>query len=120
MTLLSQYFDTRRQVLETFESQLRSLLASLAAAAKVRHSLQASIAELQSAFLGLASCDLSPSLRRALEDAARVQDRLRQLSEEQSQSEDQIGGLNSVAEGYARLCASARVPILLCPYSAHS
>lgn len=38
-----------------------------------------------------------------------MQEKLRQLSEEQSQSEDQIGGLNSVAEGYARLCASARV-----------
>lgn len=44
-----------------------------------------------------------------LEDAARLQEKLRRLSEEQSASEEMIGGLNSVAEGYARLCASARV-----------
>lgn len=104
-----QYFDTRRQILDTFETQLRFLLASLSAAAKVRHSLQESLNELQSAFLGLSQCDLSGPLRKALEDAANVQKRLWELSEEQSASEDQIGGLTSVAEVYARLCASARV-----------
>ncbi|ORY92476.1 Vps5 C terminal like-domain-containing protein [Leucosporidium creatinivorum] len=108
-TLHSLYFDTRRHILDTFETQLRSLLTSLSSASKVRHSLQASISELQSAFLGLAQCDLSPSLRKVLEDAARLQEKLRRLSEEQSASEEMIGGLNSVAEGYARLCASARL-----------
>lgn len=106
-----QYFDNRKHDLEVFETQLRSLLDSLTAAAKVRHTLQASIAELQVAFLALAQCDLSPTLRRVLEDAARVQEKIKRLSEAQSASEDQIGGLTSVVEGYARLCSSARVSV---------
>lgn len=105
----AQYFDNRKHTLETFETQLRALLESLSAAAKVRHALHTSFAELQVAFLALAQCDLSPTLRRVLEDAARVQERIKRLNEEQSASEDAIGGLNSVLEGYARLCASARV-----------
>lgn len=113
LTQHPQYFDTRRQILDTFETQLRSLLISLAAAAKARHGLQDSLSELQSAFLGLAQCDLSGPLRKALERGAAVQKRLWELSEEQTISEEQIGGLMSVAEGYARLCASARVSHIL-------
>lgn len=92
--------------------QLRSLLVSLANAAKHRAALQGSLGELESALLGLSMCDLSGPLRGALEKSAGVQKRLRELSERQSESEEQIGGLTSVAEGYARLCGSVKVSLL--------
>lgn len=84
-------------------------MASLASAAKVRSAFQGSLGELQAALSILASCDLSGPLRKALEEAASVQKRLQELSEKQSESEEQIGGLTSVAEGYARLCGSVKV-----------
>jgi len=104
-----QYFEHRRQSLETFETQLRSLLASLSAAAKARSALQNSIAELQSAFLALAESDLSTQLRKLFAEAASLQKKLHDLSEAQAINDEQIGGLVSVAESYARMCASARV-----------
>lgn len=67
------------------------------------------MAELQSAFIALSTCDLSGALRTVLEKAAGLQKRLRELSEEQSRSEEEIGGLTSTAEGYARLCGSVKV-----------
>ena len=108
-----QYFDTRRQTLDTFEVQLRSLLLSLSNAAKHRAALQGSLGELESALLGLSMCDLSGPLKGALEKSAGVQKRLRELSERQSESEEEIGGLTSVAEGYARLCGSVKVSLSL-------
>lgn len=104
-----QYFDTRRHVLDAFELQLKALLLSLSNSAKLRHSLQTSLGELQSALLSLSQCDLSTSLKSILEQAAAVQRKLRELSEAQSSAEEQIGGLTSVAEGYSRLCASVKV-----------
>lgn len=105
----SQYFETRRSTLDSFEAQLRSLLSALSNAAKVRSSLQTSLGELQTSLLVLSQCDLSTSLRGALEQAAGVQRRLRELGEQQSISEEQIGGITSVTEGYARLCGSVKV-----------
>lgn len=105
----AQYFDLKRQQLEAFETQLRSLITALAAAAKARSTLQASVAELQSAFLALAQCDLSSSLRKLFDEAASVQKKVYDLAEAQSAHDEQIGGLISVAESYARLCTSARV-----------
>ncbi|BGP02650.1 Vacuolar protein sorting-associated protein vps5 [Rhodotorula toruloides] len=102
------YFDLKRQQLEAFETQLRSLITALAAAAKARSTLQASVAELQSAFLALAQCDLSSSLRKLFDEAAAVQKKVYDLAEAQSVHDEQIGGLISVAESYARLCTSAR------------
>ncbi|BGO94026.1 hypothetical protein NBRC10512_003659 [Rhodotorula toruloides] len=102
------YFDLKRQQLEAFETQLRSLITALAAAAKARSTLQASVAELQSAFLALAQCDLSSSLRKLFDEAAAVQKKVFDLAEAQSVHDEQIGGLISVAESYARLCTSAR------------
>ncbi|GAA5919562.1 hypothetical protein JCM1841_001015 [Sporobolomyces salmonicolor] len=102
------YFEQRRHALDTFETQLRSLLTSLSAAAKARSALQVSTAELQSAFLALSQCDLSSPLRKVLDEAASLQKRLHDLSEAQAVSDEQIGGLVSVAESYARMCTSAR------------
>ncbi|GAA6048267.1 hypothetical protein JCM3770_006512 [Rhodotorula araucariae] len=107
-TEFDEYFDQRRQQLDAFETQLRSLIDSLAKAAKARHALQGSIAELQSAFLALAQCDLSSSLRSLLDEAAAVQKKLYDLAEAQAAQEEKIDGLTTVAESYARLCASAR------------
>lgn len=118
LTLLQlQFFDNRKQTLENFESHLRSLLAALATAAKLRTTLQTSLGELQSAFLGLSQCDLSSQLRGALEQSAAVQRQLRELSEKQSSSEEQIGGITSVAEGYARLCGSVKVGLFSDSYA---
>ncbi|GAA5878673.1 hypothetical protein JCM16303_002164 [Sporobolomyces ruberrimus] len=103
-----EYFENRRHILETFETQLRSLLTSLSAAAKARSVLQASLAELQTAFLALAESDLSTQLRKLFAEAASLQKKLHDLSEAQAVSDEQIGGLVSVAESYARMCASAR------------
>ncbi|GAA5984344.1 hypothetical protein JCM11641_006190 [Rhodosporidiobolus odoratus] len=103
-----EYFDQRKQQLDAFETQLRSLLVSLSNAAKARSALHASIAELQSAFLALAQCDLSSSLRKLYNEAAAVQKKIHDLAEAQCMQEEQIGGLVSVAESYARLCASAK------------
>lgn len=47
-----------------------------------------------------------------MDQAANVQRRLRELSEQQCASEEQIGGLTNVAEGYVRLCLSIRVCIM--------
>ncbi|BGP48060.1 Vacuolar protein sorting-associated protein vps5 [Rhodotorula kratochvilovae] len=107
-TEFDDYFDQRRQQLDAFETQLRSLLDSLGKAAKARHGLQGSIAELQSAFLALAQCDLSSSLRSLLDEAAAVQKKLFDLAEAQAAQEEKIDGLTTVAESYARLCTSAR------------
>ncbi|GAA5907174.1 hypothetical protein JCM8208_006712 [Rhodotorula glutinis] len=107
-TEFDDYFDQRRQQLEAFETQLRTLIDSLAKAAKARHALQGSVAELQSAFLALAQCDLSSSLRKLLDEAATVQKKLYDLSEAQAADEEKIDGLPTVAESYARLCTSAR------------
>ncbi|KPV75441.1 uncharacterized protein RHOBADRAFT_26766 [Rhodotorula graminis WP1] len=107
-TEFDDYFDQRRQQLEAFETQLRTLIDSLAKAAKARHALQGSVAELQSAFLALAQCDLSSSLRKLLDEAATVQKKLYDLSEAQAADEEKIDGLTTVAESYARLCTSAR------------
>ncbi|KAK4690987.1 hypothetical protein P7C70_g9445, partial [Phenoliferia sp. Uapishka_3] len=104
-----EYFDTRRQTLDSFELHLKSLLVSLSNAAKHRAALQTSIGELESALLGLSLCDLSGPLRGALEKSVSVQKRLKELGERQLQSEEQIGGLTSVAEGYARLCGSVKL-----------
>lgn len=41
---------------------------------------------------------------------------MRLLSEQQSSSEEQIGGIISVAEGYARLCGSVRVSSFFLSY----
>ncbi|GAA6002156.1 uncharacterized protein JCM10292_000783 [Rhodotorula paludigena] len=101
-------FEQRRIQLETFETQLRSLLVSLAAAHKARHALQSSVAELQSAFLSLAQCDLSSSLRKLLDEAAAVQNKLYDLAEAQNAHEERLDGLTTVLESYARLCTSAR------------
>ncbi|GAA5893727.1 hypothetical protein JCM5296_001118 [Sporobolomyces johnsonii] len=102
------YFEQRRHALDTFETQLRSLLTSVSAAAKARSALQVSTVELQSAFLALSQCDLSTPLRKVLDEAASLQKRLHDLSEAQAVSDEQIGGLVSVAESYARMCTSAR------------
>ncbi|GAA6060073.1 hypothetical protein JCM10212_003034 [Sporobolomyces blumeae] len=103
-----EYFENRRNALDTFETQLRSLLTSLSAAAKARSVLQASYAELQSAFLALAESDLSTKLRRAFNEAAALQKKLHDLNEAQAAGDEQIGGLINVVESYARMCASAR------------
>ncbi|GAA6002479.1 hypothetical protein JCM10207_001143 [Rhodosporidiobolus poonsookiae] len=103
-----EYFEQRKQNLDAFETQLRGLITSLSAAAKARAALQSSIAELQSAFLALAQSDLSSTLRKLFDQAAAVQGKIHALAEAQSAHEEQIGGLFSVAESYARLCASAR------------
>ncbi|BGP16058.1 Vacuolar protein sorting-associated protein vps5 [Rhodosporidiobolus nylandii] len=103
-----EYFDQRKQHLDIFETQLRALLVSLHTASRARSALHSSIAELQSAFLALASCDLSSTLRGLFDQAAAVQNKIHDLAEAQSQHEEQIGGLMSVAESYARLCASAK------------
>jgi sorting nexin-1/2 len=112
----AKYFDTRRQTLDSFETQLRLLLVSLANSAKLRHTLQTSLGELQAAFIALASCDLSGPLRSALEKAAGLQGKLRESSEAQSTSEEEIGGLTSTAEGYARLCGSVKVRLCFTPW----
>ncbi|GAA6012246.1 hypothetical protein JCM11491_007070 [Sporobolomyces phaffii] len=103
-----EYFENRRHALETFEAQLRALLTSLSTAAKARSVLHASLAELQSAFLALAESDLSTQLRKLFAEAASLQKKLHDLAEAQAISDEQIGGLVSVAESYARMCASAR------------
>ncbi|GAA5911460.1 uncharacterized protein JCM6883_005763 [Sporobolomyces salmoneus] len=103
-----EYFENRRHALDTFETQLRSLLTSLSVAAKARSVLQASFADLQASFLALAESDLSTQLRKLFNEAASLQKRLYDLSEAQAVSDEQIGGLVSVAESYARMCASAR------------
>ncbi|GAA5857520.1 hypothetical protein JCM8547_009316 [Rhodosporidiobolus lusitaniae] len=103
-----EYFEHRKASLDVFESQLRSLLASLSSAAKVRSALHASIAELEAAFLALSQCDLSSTLRKLFVDAAGLQKKLHDLAEAQSAHDEQMGGLVSVVESYARLCASAK------------
>ncbi|SDA07577.1 BZ3501_MvSof-1269-A2-R1_Chr6-2g08679 [Microbotryum saponariae] len=102
------YFDERRHQLEAFEAALRALITSLSNASKVRHSVQDSLAELQTSLAGLASCDLSKSLRGAIDEASRVQQRLFEIGERHLASDEQVGALINVAEMYARLCASAR------------
>ncbi|SGZ28382.1 BQ5605_C027g10325 [Microbotryum silenes-dioicae] len=102
------YFDDRRHQLEAFETALRALITSLSNASKVRHSVQDSLAELQTSLAGLASCDLSKSLRGAIDEASRVQQRLFEIGERHLASDEQVGALINVAEMYARLCASAR------------
>lgn len=104
-----QFFDQRRQQLDVFESQLRSLVDKLALANKARSGLQASIAELQSAFITLSQCDLSSSLRKLYDQAATVQQKLHDLASSQTDHDERVGSLLSVAESYARMCASAKV-----------
>ena len=106
---LPQFFDQRRQQLDVFESQLRSLVDKLALANKARSGLQASIAELQSAFITLSQCDLSSSLRKLYDQAATVQQKLHDLASSQTEHDERVGSLLSVAESYARMCASAKV-----------
>ncbi|SCV67418.1 BQ2448_5029 [Microbotryum intermedium] len=103
------YFDDRRHQLEAFEAALRSLIVSLSNVSKVRHSLQDGLAELQTSLAGLATCDLSKSLRGAIDEASRVQQRLYDIGQHHLASDEQMGALVNVAETYARLCASARV-----------
>ncbi|GAA5999356.1 hypothetical protein JCM5350_007035 [Sporobolomyces pararoseus] len=103
-----EYFENRRHALDTFETQLRALLTSLSAASKARQVLQTSMSELQASFLALAESDLSTQLRKLFNEAASLQKKLHDLSEAQAVSDEQIGGLVSVAESYARMCASAR------------
>ena len=67
------------------------------------------MSELQASFLALAESDLSTQLRKLFNEAASLQKKLHDLSEAQAVSDEQIGGLVSVAESYARMCASARV-----------
>lgn len=104
-----QFFDQRRQQLDVFETQLRSLVDKLASANKARSGLQASIAELQSAFITLSQCDLSSSLRKLYDQAATVQQKLHDLASSQTDHDERVGSLLSVAESYARMCASAKV-----------
>lgn len=92
-----------------FETQLRGLVDKLAAAAKARSTLQVSIAELQAAFLALSHCDLSSSLRKLYDQAATVQQKLYDLGAAQAAHDERVGSLLSVAESYARMCASAKV-----------
>lgn len=114
---LPQYFDERKQQLDIFETQLRSLLTSLSSAAKARSTLSSSIAELESAFLALTQCDLSSTLRKLMNQAAEVQRKIHDLAEQQSAGDEVMGGLVSVVESYARLCASAKVRSLPFPFS---
>lgn len=104
-----QFFDQRRQQLEVFETQLRGLVEKLASANKARSGLQTSIAELQSAFIALSQCDLSSSLRKLYDQAATVQQKLHDLASTQAEHDERVGSLLSVAESYARMCASAKV-----------
>jgi sorting nexin-1/2 len=106
-----QFFDQRRQQLEVYETQLRSLVDKLASANKARSGLQASIAELQSAFIALSQCDLSSSLRKLYDQAATVQQKLHDLASSQTDHDERVGSLLSVAESYARMCASAKVSV---------
>ncbi|GAA6027358.1 hypothetical protein JCM8097_002624 [Rhodosporidiobolus ruineniae] len=103
-----EFFEQRKQSFDVFEAQLRSLIASLSSAAKARSALNSSIAELQSAFLALAQCDLSSTLRRLLDESAALQKKIFELAEQQAAQEEQMGGLVNVAESYTRLCASAK------------
>ncbi|TKA55129.1 hypothetical protein B0A53_02099 [Rhodotorula sp. CCFEE 5036] len=103
-----EFFDQRRQQLEVYETQLRSLVDKLASANKARSGLQASIAELQSAFIALSQCDLSSSLRKLYDQAATVQQKLHDLASSQTDHDERVGSLLSVAESYARMCASAK------------
>ncbi|GAA5981972.1 hypothetical protein JCM10908_004688 [Rhodotorula pacifica] len=102
------FFEQRRQQLDIFEVQLRSLVEKLASANKARSGLQASIAELQSAFIALSQCDLSSSLRKLYDQAATVQQKLHDLASSQAEHDERVGSLLSVAESYARMCASAK------------
>ena len=104
-----QFFNQRRQQLDVFETQLRSLVDKLASANKARSGLQASIAELQSAFITLSQCDLSSSLRKLYDQAVTVQQKLHDLASSQTEHDERVGSLLSVAESYARMCASAKV-----------
>lgn len=106
------YFDTRRASLDTFELQLKALLTSLHAASAARVALYGGLADLEIALANLAHCEVSDALRGALEGAAVLQGKLRNLGEGQTRAEEGLGGLTSVAEGYARLCASAKVSLL--------
>ncbi|GAA5861846.1 hypothetical protein JCM3774_001324 [Rhodotorula dairenensis] len=103
-----EFFDQRRQQLDVFETQLRSLVDKLASANKARSGLQTSIAELQSAFIALSQCDLSSSLRKLYDQAATVQQKLHDLASSQADHDERVGSLLSVAESYARMCASAK------------
>ena len=108
-TEFDDYFDQRKATLDTFEIQLKALLTAFHNAAGQRVALQNGLADLEAAFAALAHCELSAGLSHALEAAATVQKRLRAVGEQQHKSEEAIGGLVSVAEGYSRLCASAKV-----------
>jgi sorting nexin-1/2 len=118
-SLLPQYFEERKLQLDIFETQLRSLLTSLASASKARQTLASSLAELEAAFLALAQCDLSSTLRKLMDQAAGVQRKIHDLAEQQSAQDEQMGGLVSVVESYARLCASAKVRYPSYPSSIH-
>ncbi|KAK4051243.1 Vacuolar protein sorting-associated protein vps5 [Microbotryomycetes sp. JL201] len=103
------FFEQRKHFLDAYETQLRALLLSLAAAAKARQGLHGSISELQSSLLALADCDLSSALKNVLVHAANLESKLRQLGEQQTLSDERVGGLHSTIETYARLCASAKL-----------
>ncbi|KAK4056043.1 Vacuolar protein sorting-associated protein vps5 [Microbotryomycetes sp. JL221] len=103
------FFEQRKHLLEAFETQLKTLLLSLTTASKARQSLHDSLAELQASLCALADCDLSRSLKNTLLEAAKLQDKVKRLGQEQLASEDRVDGFNSVIETYARLSASAKL-----------
>ncbi|KAM0787508.1 hypothetical protein ACM66B_003580 [Microbotryomycetes sp. NB124-2] len=103
------FFEQRKHLLDAYETQLRALLVSLGAAAKARQSLHGSMSELQASLLALADCDLSTALKGVLVELAKLQNKLKQLGEKQTLSDERVGGLHSTVETYARLCASAKL-----------
>ncbi|KAH8916372.1 Vps5-domain-containing protein [Atractiella rhizophila] len=104
-----EFFDERRNYLDSLESQLKSLHETLVKCSKSRLVFTSSLSEMEAIYLNISDCDLSSTLKGVFAKLSKLQQRLRIVGEEQAKKEDE--GLSVLVEGYVRQIGSARLSL---------
>ncbi|WWD18630.1 hypothetical protein CI109_103083 [Kwoniella shandongensis] len=102
-----EWFDSRRNFLDSLESQLKSLSKSIDLASKHRLELSISISEYSETILALSESDLGTSLSAALAQLAQLAEQEKENQEESAKAD--VVQLLNMADEYVRFIASVRV-----------
>nr|AOR51868.1 membrane coat complex retromer subunit VPS5/SNX1 [Phaffia rhodozyma] len=102
-----EWFDDKKSVLETLESQLKALVKSIELVSKQRLDMATAVSEFADTVSGLAVCDLSQQLSHALERFADIGRRVRDLQEENAKGD--VVTFMTTSDEYIRLIASVRL-----------
>ncbi|KAL7415878.1 Vps5 C terminal like-domain-containing protein, partial [Mrakia frigida] len=102
-----EWFDQKKLVLDTLESQLKILVKSIELVSKQRLDLAVATSDFAEAIASLAASDLSKQLSHALERLADIGRRSRDVHEDNAKGD--VRTFMTTADEYIRLIASVRL-----------